>query len=60
MPCGDSRGQQEDSFLGNNSADEKPWIACFLQPSQLPFLYKIILFSLLCGDLNVACCFEDP
>ena len=43
MPCDDTRAQQEERpfFKGKDSAKEKPWILCLLQPSQLPFpLYK--------------------
>ena len=60
MPCDDSRAQQEEEkllfFPGKDSANEKPWTLCLLQPCQLPFpLYKRVLLPLLCGDLYVAC-----
>ena len=59
MPCKDSRAQQEEErllfFLGKDSANEKPWTLCLLQPSQLPFpLYKTLLLPLPFRDLHVA------
>ena len=58
-PCHDSKAQGEEErhcFPGKDSANEKPWTLCLLQPSQLPFpLFKGILLPLLCQDLYLSC-----
>ena len=61
-PCDDNRVQQEERrlfFPGKDSANEKPWNLCLLQPSQLPFPpYESGLLPFPCRDLRVAfrCC----
>ena len=49
MPYDYSRAQHKEDrllfFPGKDSADEKPWILCLLEPSQLPFpSYKVFSF----------------
>ena len=59
-----SRAWQEKRLLffpGKDSANEKPWTLCSLQPSQLLFQScKNILLSLPRRDLHVTCCGFRP
>ena len=54
MPFDKNRAQQEKErilfFPGKDSANEKPWTLCFLQPSQLPFSPSIKVFSFPCPE----------
>ena len=55
-PFKDSRAQQEEEkvlfFPGEDSANEKLWTLCLLQPSQLPFPpYKAFSFACYAGEL---------
>ena len=58
MPCCHSRAQMEEDralLSFQHSANKKPWAACLLQPSQLPFpFYERVLLPPLCEDLYVA------
>ena len=53
MPCYKNKAQQEN--VSQDSANEKPWTLCSLQPFQLFFLFLFIKYFLLllCGDLHV-------
>ena len=58
--CDNNRAQQEEVrllfFFDKDSANEKPWTLCSLQPSQLPFpRYKRVLLPSACRDLHIAC-----
>ena len=53
MPCNDNRTQQEGErllfFPGKDSASEKLWTLCLLQPSQI-LLHPIKVFSFPCHE----------